>query len=370
MTEKKEESSKLSMAAGGLSKKDEKLLAAFHELHLEPNIESSTDLVDFLSTFGKLVSDKSPSSSAMTSHHFPRLSTFYGEENKGEVSWETFKFEIESLISDKFGKEQIVQSIRRATKGNAGDILRRLGPGVTLEEILHKFESTFGSVETKESVLKKFYSCQQGQKENITTFTSRLEDIHSQAVVMDALPKDDMILKSVLYQGLRTDMKHLAAYKNDSIKDYDKFKIELRKIEAELQSDTKTCHANITHIQERTDMQELKEMLGKINKRIDKLEIQKEQGQLNEPQRNNYDQREKSGGTYINNGGGRGRGERVRSDERQDQRRPLGTQTFQPTCFRCKGKGHQIKDCPSIDTRQCYKCQATGHIARYCPNLN
>ena len=40
-------------------------------------------------------------------------------------------------------------------------------------------------------------------------------------------------LKRVLYEGLRPDIKHQAAYKNDMITDYNLFKMELRKIEAE-----------------------------------------------------------------------------------------------------------------------------------------
>jgi hypothetical protein len=51
-------------------------------------------------------------------YHFPKLSNFYGEENKGEVTWETFKFEIESLITDNmFTEEHFLLGIRRAVKG-------------------------------------------------------------------------------------------------------------------------------------------------------------------------------------------------------------------------------------------------------------
>ena len=59
-------------------------------------------------------------------HQYPRISTFYGEDNKGEVSWPTFKFEVEALITENiFTEEQILLSIRRAAKGNASDVLRR-----------------------------------------------------------------------------------------------------------------------------------------------------------------------------------------------------------------------------------------------------
>ena len=78
------------------------------------------------------------------------------------VSWATFKFEVEALIVEKvFSEEQIMQGIRRALKGNASDVVRRLGTGVTVRQIMDKLESTFGNIETKESILSKFFSCKQ-----------------------------------------------------------------------------------------------------------------------------------------------------------------------------------------------------------------
>ena len=76
------------------------------------------------------------------------------------------------------------------------------------------------------------YACQQGLKETIASYSTRLEDIYSQAVSPESLPQDDLILQRVLFHWLKSNIKHLAAYKNDVITDYDKFKIELRKIEA------------------------------------------------------------------------------------------------------------------------------------------
>ena len=183
MSEDKEEL-KLDMASGGTehSKEDDNLIKAFHDLHLAPHVETTSDLMDFLSKFGKLVSDKEvpQKTQPSASYHFPKLSTFYGEDNKGETTWETFKYEIQSLITDKvFSNEQIVLGVRRAVKRNAGDILRRLGPGISLNEILSKFDCTFGSIETKESILRQFYACQQGLKETIASYSNRLEDIYS-----------------------------------------------------------------------------------------------------------------------------------------------------------------------------------------------
>ena len=224
--------------AEGYSEKDEKLIKAFHDLELSPKIEGPSDLLHFLKTFGHLIDDHeiTEKSKSRGAYHYPKLSNFYGDESKGDVSWETFKFEVKSLLVEKtFSDEQLLLGVRRAVKGNAGDVVRRLGTGVTIHEVLEKLESTFGNIETKESILRKFYSCQQKLNESIVQYSSRLEEIFAQAVELKALDrKDDEKMKQVLYQGLLSELKHQAAYKNDIISDYDRFKIELRKMENEL----------------------------------------------------------------------------------------------------------------------------------------
>ncbi len=110
-----------------VSESDLKLLEAFHALSVEPKIESPADLVSFMKHFGKEERDRDPHglgaiprvpTLGVTGHSFPRISTFYGEEGKGEVSWPTFKFEVDSLRTEHlFSDEQILLGIRRAVKG-------------------------------------------------------------------------------------------------------------------------------------------------------------------------------------------------------------------------------------------------------------
>ena len=145
-----------------LSPEDQKLLEAFHSLKVTPKVESTEDLLSFIKHMGKELekeeaSDTDSNQKPSKTHHYPRISTFYGEDNKGEVSWPTFKFEVEALISENiFTEEQILSGIRRAVKGNASDVLRRLGIGVGIEEVMEKLKNTFGSIETEEIILESF----------------------------------------------------------------------------------------------------------------------------------------------------------------------------------------------------------------------
>ena len=78
-------------------------------------------------------------------------------DGKGEVTWSTFKFEVEGLMSGKFTPEQILLGIRRALKGEAGDRIRRLGSGATLDYVMKQLENDYGTLESKESIMKQLY---------------------------------------------------------------------------------------------------------------------------------------------------------------------------------------------------------------------
>ena len=82
----------------------------------------------------------------------PKVSSFYGEVNKGEINNLTWKYEVTCLLNmDSYSEHQMLQAIRRCCKGRAGDKLRNLGTRTSIREVLKKFDSEYGSVETLES---------------------------------------------------------------------------------------------------------------------------------------------------------------------------------------------------------------------------
>lgn len=411
-TEEEREEGKLGMATGGvgvtspetISEEEKKLIDLFRTMRMDPGLGKSpeeltkllTDIEErlhekkeakpllippevkpivtlpgtYLSTsLGANVTETTPSTrdrtdisgtppvtTAVHSKHggyyqFPKLSFFYGEENKGDVTWTTLKFEIESLISEGvFSEEQILLGIRRSVKGTASDIVRRLGTGVTPREIIKKLDSTYGNIESKESIMRKFYSCTQGS-DPVNIYASKLEEIYSQAITLGAISRgSDEILKQVLYQGLNVELKHIAQYKNDIITDYDRFKIELRKLESEMKSpdtdkkQTKTCHVaqKTQQEEEKSELKELKEIVQQLHNKIDQLQKEKSEHQ-NEFSPPTYGTGRKfyrsSNSPFRMN-----RGQR-RGDYQRRFRRPLGSTTFRGACHRCLERGHMAKDC-------------------------
>ena len=140
-------------------------------------------------------------------------------------------------------------------------------------------------------------------------------------------------------------------YKCHTIQYYDRFKIELRKIESEVDSEKpvenqqKSCKVaintekvNSKESEEKIDLKEMKELMKQLNDRIQKLEEKDHRPE--EPQNlgRGY------GRGFVrdyrgNNRGGIGRGYRPS--------RPWAGNTFTPKCFNCNEFGHMKRNCPN-----------------------
>ena len=66
---------------------------------------------------------------------------------------------MDTLIADGVYKpDEILYGVKRALKGNASDKIRRLGPKVSLADVLEKLTNDYGDVDSKERIMRKFYS--------------------------------------------------------------------------------------------------------------------------------------------------------------------------------------------------------------------
>jgi hypothetical protein len=288
---------------------------------------------------------------------YPKFSIFYGETSKGEVNWDTFRFEVESVLFDNiFEESQILLGIRRSLKGSAADKLRHLGTGASLQHVLDKLESAYGTIETTESIMRNFYTCSQKDNESIEQYASRLEDIFNKAVLLQAVSRTNTdLLKQVLRSGIKKELRHISWYQSEKLT-YEDFKFELRRLEAELQVDCKPCKP-IVHDKPAVESSEVLDLLKKINARIDTLEESHKQAAAS-----NQHYKQQWGNSQPNVRGG-GRGQRGRGGNAP---RPLGSTTFAP--FVCGIKGHRQLECPTILSQlTCSLCKEKGHLRHSCP---
>lgn len=59
----------------------------------------------------------------------------------------------------------------------------RLGPNATVNKIMYKLDSIYGTVEEKETLMANFYSARQQETEDISAWVCRLEDLLSKALI-------------------------------------------------------------------------------------------------------------------------------------------------------------------------------------------
>jgi len=381
--------------ASNITEEDQQLLDMFKVLKVKPKTDSPEDLHRWLSEFGSREARQDvPSTQPITiSSQQPRLSIFFGDTDsvtKGEVTYDQWKYEVKSLMIERsYRAESIIQAIRRSVRGEASRILMRLGPGVKIDEILHKFDSVYGVVESLENLLAKFYSAKQKADEDVTTWSCRLEDIISRVVEKGIIGLGDTndMLRSMFWTGLRQDLKDISGYKFDSINDFDKLRVELRKIEQDHvgKTEDKTKLGIAKSAMDRTDyMNEIKELRGmiqsvassvsdmgeKINElsasRSQKNPVQelKNEGQSVRPK---YAQEHRQrrdvphqNEPHVSSYSERQRQPRTRYDRQVDNRQNGGRQmsnnipTFHgntnyyddgPLCFRCRQHGHFQWEC-------------------------
>jgi len=85
-------------------------------------------------------------------------------------------------------------------KGEVGDRVRRLGQGVSLANLMKQLDSDYGTLESKESVMRKLYSCEQRSSEYVLAYASRLDDLTDKAVSLGTARRGDKgLVKDIFY---------------------------------------------------------------------------------------------------------------------------------------------------------------------------
>ena len=217
------------------------MVEAFKKLGVKPKSDSPEELkkwmVDIVSSgqLGDVKPDIGKEVNSYPFRHPPRLAFFSGTSK--DADFDIWKYEVECLLSDKvYSSEEILLAIRRSLKDNAARVLMHMGQKVTVLDILQKFESVFGSVNQSQTILSSFYSAKQGDSEDVSTFANRLEDLLSKAVETGKIKLADTndMLCSVFYAGLNPYLKSISGYKFDQFKNFDKLRVEIRRLETEL----------------------------------------------------------------------------------------------------------------------------------------
>ena len=88
-------------------------------------------------------------------HAGSTASIFSGENQKGDVSFEVWKFELNCLIRESIYPDSfILQAVRKSLKDKARDILLTLGKTASPTDMLIKLEGIYGNVSSSGVLLQ------------------------------------------------------------------------------------------------------------------------------------------------------------------------------------------------------------------------
>lgn len=285
----------------------------------------------------------------------PKIRTFSGGDNKGDTTYDIWRYEVRMVLKDSgYTREQKDFAIRRSLTGSAARIVMYQGPDKPLSDILETLDSVYGSVENKQQLLSEFYGARQREDEDITAWSGRLEEIIGKGLEKGIVRQNEVnsMLHSMLWTGLRQELKDISGYKYDNIQDFNKLRIALRQIEKDHQQDQqKTSKSNTaTSICKSTNSKaensDLEELKGMVQQLVSSVQ------QQNAPQQyrgNQHYRGTQYRGTYNGQQQRKSNTYQTSADNNQFQQQQRG-----PTADRNRGE------------IICRRCRQPGHIAIGC----
>ena len=269
-------------------------------------------------------------------HEEPRISVFSGTPGR-DSSFGRWRYEVRCLMMDKEHPEHaVLTAARRSLRSPAADVLIRLGTSASLDCIVEKLQSLYGSVLSGDALLEKFYSASQKgnppDKETCAQWSNRLEDLIYQATEKAAIAKESVpcSLKRRFWSGLfnpliKSDLRHRLEDHT-----FEEIVLEARTLEEEYRDSLpKPKSSQVTESSSVSDHK-----LDQILKRMDQLD--KEIKELKQ---------------HANS----------KPPSQQTEKGPV-------KCRKCQKDGHLDWGCRSGSDITCNRCSERGHISKACRN--
>ena len=322
---------------------------------------SGSEQEQIMSMIGKGVKKESQSFSTLPNvqkapqvfvQEYPKVSVFSGTSGK-DSSFGRWKYEVEGLTRmGTYEAQVILHSVRKSLRSPAADIITHVDQGASVEELVAKLESIYGTVLSGPALLHRFYSEVQKDKETCAEWACRLEDIGFQAQEKKMLTGNALkdILKTQFWSGLQDHRIKEALRHQQSGSTFQHLVVEARELEEEYNEDSA---AYKDQVKAKLRAQQAKpselEILTELVKKMDMRMTQMEQFQR------------QSLGTPV-------------------QRTSMPSPSYPPTgsggCRKCEQHTHSEFGCRAGTSVDCYNCGQGGHVSRSCrvvaqaPHLN
>lgn len=290
----------------------------------------------------------------------PRLPVFSGDAKEG--SYPQWRYEVGCLeTSATYPESVLLQAVRRSVRGKAAEVLLNLGDHLSVANILTKFDARFGEVLSMEQLLAKFYEAVQGEKESVTLWGCRLEDLITRARVGGKLSVDmsEHMLRTKFCSGLRSEsLKSVVRLKVEQGVNFDSLLVYARTIEQEMglevkESDVKKGKAVQQNVQQvntsghgsiESKLDEILKQMRSLDGRVQKVERWHDE----QSKQCRFQKEDRFRQSAVN--------DRNSSGDKQAQTGREGQQK------KTKGQHQGGRK----ETRRCYKCKQVGHLSYDC----
>ena len=158
------------------------------------------------------------------------------------ASYEEWKYEVEYLMQGgNYSESQMGQAIRRSLRSQAKRVVMPLGASASVQEIMKKLESVFGSIATRGAIMREFYTATQQQDESVSLWGLRLEEIIHRALEKGHIRPEEKndLLKDIFWRGLRSEkMKNATRVHFESISNFELLRRAVREEENQIAINT------------------------------------------------------------------------------------------------------------------------------------
>ena len=90
-----------------------------------------------------------------------KLSAFSGEAGKGEVAFDQWSYELQTLRKS-YSDLALREGIHHSLRGAVADVVCNMGPNVPLDMMLKKFTIIYGNIKSFDLLMRDFYRADQG----------------------------------------------------------------------------------------------------------------------------------------------------------------------------------------------------------------
>ena len=239
-----------------------KFVEVCQQLGAKPKFDTKEDFVKWMKEYlgalddTKDLQEVKPNTSGITEPHLkkellPKIPIFSGAipAKQDHVPFEVWHYELKCLIQQKrFSEAAILNAARMSLRGDASRVAVRLGTEVTLQQLVDKMKHLFGTIDSGEELLARFYSATQTPDESVVAWSCRLEDLMETAIQEQKFTRESSKepLRNKFWGGLRYPLRDLASHKYDSVTDYDELLVEVRKIEKTWELDHQSSKSRVT----------------------------------------------------------------------------------------------------------------------------